>query len=236
MSGCSNRDDAVSITQILKNLSPKTALGSVVGTEQIGLGKSRLESLSDGIFAFAMTLLILGLGIPIASTTVSTMTVGQYLASLFPDIIHYVIAFLILASFWMSHHMQSHHIKMVDRIFLWLNILALMFLVLIPFSSDLAGNFPNDRLAALFFEMNLLLVGVIFHVQWRYATTNHRLVEKDLNETYVQGGRRVTLIIPLFSVAGILLALANVPFSAGIYFFVPLVFLIRYIGPFKTEF
>jgi len=205
-------------------------------TERIGFGKGRLESLSDGIFAFAMTLLAFGVGYPFTIKGISAAAIGDYIVSLYPDFIHYIIAFVIVAAFWMIHHMQSHHIKFVDRAFLWLNILALMFIALIPFSSSIAGDFPNVPLTALVFEVNLLAAGLLFHVQWQYATKDHYLVDKNLSPSVIRSGKELTLVIPVFSCAGIVLALLNIPYSAGVYLFIPLFLLFRYIGPLKLEF
>ena len=88
----------------------------------IGFGKGRIESLTDGIFAFGMTLLVLGAGYPFAVETLAGKPVTQILVQSVPDIILYVISFLILATFWVSHHTQFHHIRSIDRTLLWLNI------------------------------------------------------------------------------------------------------------------
>jgi len=205
-------------------------------SDRLGLSKARLESLADGIFAFAMTLLAFGVGFPLAIRGMPATAIGNYIVSLYPDFIHYVIAFIIVAAFWMSHHMQSHHIKFVDRGFLWLNIIALMFIALIPFSSSIAGDFPNVPLTALVFEINLLVAGLFFHVQWQFATKNHHLIDKNLSPSLIRSGKELTLVIPVFSCAGIVLALLNIPYSAGVYLIVPVFLLFRYIGPLKMEF
>lgn len=114
----------------------------------IGFGKGRIESLTDGIFAFGMTLLVLGAGYPFAVETLAGRPVSQILVQSVPDIILYVISFLILATFWVSHHTQFHHIRSIDRTLLWLNIIILMFIAFIPFSSSIAGVFPANPLAA----------------------------------------------------------------------------------------
>ncbi len=114
----------------------------------IGFGKGRIESLTDGIFAFGMTLLVLGAGYPFAVETLAGRPVSQILLQSVPDIILYVISFLILATFWVSHHTQFHHIRYIDRTLLWLNIIILMFIAFIPFSSSIAGVYPASPLAA----------------------------------------------------------------------------------------
>jgi len=195
--------------------------------ESVGFGKGRIESLTDGIFAFGMTLLVLGAGYPFTLATLAKTPANQILANSVPDVILYIISFLLLAAFWVAHHSQFHHIRYIDRTLLWLNILILMLVAFIPFTSTIAGIFPGDPLASGVFEVHLLLTGVLFHFQWRYATKNHRLVEKDLPESIIRRGREVTLIIPFFSVVGIILAVFRIPYGVVVYAFVPFVLWFR---------
>jgi len=190
-------------------------------------GKGRIESLTDGIFAFGMTLLVLGVVYPISVQTFSKMPVDQILLTSLPFFILYMVSFLILAAFWVSHHIQFHHIRFVDRTFLWLNIISLMFVAFVPFTSSLAGFFYTTRLAAAVFEMHLLIIGLMFHFQWRYATHDHHLVDPSLDPAIIRRITEGTLVIPTFSVAGFVLTLFGVHDSLFIYFLVPIVLWIR---------
>jgi uncharacterized membrane protein len=88
--------------------------------EGLFLTKGRLEGLSDGIFAFAMTLLVVGLDLPDKATIVqSTGYAMNLLASLESDFLHYILAFLILGAFWLSHHTQLHSVKRIDKEWSW---------------------------------------------------------------------------------------------------------------------
>jgi uncharacterized membrane protein len=194
---------------------------------RIEFGKGRIESLTDGIFAFGMTLLVLGVGYPISVQTFSSTPLEQILLTSVPYFILYMVSFLILAAFWASHHVQFHYIRFIDRTFLWLNILSLMFVAFIPFTSSIAGFFYTSRLAAAVFEVHLLIIGLMFHLQWRYAAHNHRLVDPGLDDATVRRVRGATLVIPVFSVAGFLLTLLGIHESIFIYFLVPVVLWIR---------
>ena len=194
---------------------------------RIELGKGRIESLTDGIFAFGMTLLVLGVGYPISVQTFARMTVEEILLTSTPYFVLYMVSFLILAAFWVSHHFQFHHIRFVDRTFLWLNIVTLMFVAFIPFTSSLAGFFYGSRLAAGVFEIHLLVIGLLYHLQWRYATHDHRLVDPRLHQENIRRIWGATLVIPLFSVAGLILTAAGIHESIFIYFLVPVVLWFR---------
>jgi uncharacterized membrane protein len=120
------------------------------------------------------------------------MPVDQILVASIPYFVLYTVSFLILAAFWVSHHIQFHYIRFIDRSFLWMNITALMFVAFVPFTSSLAGFFYSSRLAPAVFEIHLLVNGLLFHLGWRYATGDHRLVEQSLDPAIIrriQGAR-----------------------------------------------
>ncbi|HXW99453.1 MAG TPA: TMEM175 family protein [Methanomicrobiales archaeon] len=194
---------------------------------RLEFGKGRVESLTDGIFAFGMTLLVLGVGYPISVQSFSKMPVDQILIASIPYFVLYMVSFLILAAFWVSHHVQFHHLKFIDRTALWLNILSLMFVAFVPFTSSLAGFFYTSRLAAAVFEVHLLVIGLLYHVQWRYATHGHRLVDPRLDPSIIGRISGASLVIPAFSVAGLLLAIAGLGESIFVYFLVPVVLWIQ---------
>jgi uncharacterized membrane protein len=193
----------------------------------IGLTKNRMESLTDGIFAFAMTLLVVGLNVPDKAAQIqSNEFVLHTILSLRGDFLHYVIAFMILAGFWLSHTIQYHHIRVVDRRFIWINLIALLFVALLPFTTSLSGDFSDIPLAAIVFEANLLVIGLVFTFQWQYATADHRLTGPDLDSGYVQESLRRGLVIPAVSLLAILLALAGFTSSTAIYLLLPFIFMI----------
>ncbi len=104
--------------------------------------KNRIETLTDGVFAIAMTLLVTGLDIPKLNGIITSGAVDSILLSLFPDFIHYIVAFVLLASFWWASHLRSQYHPSIDRTMGLLTIASLLFVGLIPFSTNLAGDFP----------------------------------------------------------------------------------------------
>ncbi len=156
-----------------------------------GLTTHRLEALSDGIFAFAMTLLVLDLKIEKIPEAVFTPgLLGHELRSLLPKAICYVASFFQLGVFWIGHHAFSHFIKRADRPFLWITLLFLCFIVLVPFSTDLLGDYPNHKLAVSIYGINMLALGCAIYWIWAYATRDHRLVGHELEEEVVALGKR----------------------------------------------
>lgn len=190
-------------------------------TRIVGLTKGRIEALTDGIFAFAMTLLVTGMELPASKHAVVAEKVRDILVGLYPDFLHYIIAFVTLAGFWVAHHVQYHSIRFIDRRLLWINIGSLLFVALIPFSTALVGDYPYDSLASIVLEANLLIIGVLFYWQWWYASKDYRLVDRSVGPAAIASGKRRNLVVPTLSVAAIILALLNIPWSTAVYFLVP---------------
>ncbi len=186
----------------------------------IKLDKNRLEALTDGIFAFSMTLLVTSLILPRSATITQTST--EALLSLVPDFFHYIIAFFVLSAFWMSHHVQFTHIRSLDRPFLFLNIIGLFFVTVVPFSTSFIGDYSDDLVATAVFEINLLVLGLVFLLQWVYATRGYLLVSPDYPEIRIRFGIWRNLVIPSLSLFGIILAVAGFKSSTMVYLLSPL--------------
>jgi uncharacterized membrane protein len=183
--------------------------------------KNRMESLTDGIFAFAMTLLVTSMILP--GDAVITRSAASALVSLLPDFYHYIIAFFVLAGFWMGHHEQFSRVHHIDRNFLYLNIIALFFVTLVPFSTSFIGDYNADVTATCLFELNLMILGLIFALQWWYATRRHYLIAPDYPESAIRRRLYHGLIIPFISLAGIAITVMGFDSSTMIYMASPLV-------------
>jgi len=197
--------------------------------KQIGFGKNRIESLSDCIFAFAMTLLVVGIDLPTDVRDFSPLLVMSTLQRLIPDFIHYIIAFLLIAALWVMHHMQFHKIRYADHNLLWITIGSLLFVALIPFTTNLVGDFPTIPFCALLFELNLLITGSLFYLQWSYATARRHLIDPSISDRMIVATKHRAAVIPALSAAGIILAIAGIQWSSLVYVLAPLVFLLLHL-------
>ncbi len=192
--------------------------------EEMYLTKGRLEGLSDGIFAFAMTLLVVGLDLPDKTNIVqSTGYAMGLLVSLESDFLHYILAFLILGAFWLSHHTQVHSVKRIDKVYVWINLSVLLFVALLPFTTSFSGDFPKVPVGAMVFEASLFAIGIAMFCQWLYATQGHRLVEPALDNGYIRYIRISNLVVPFVSVVGFLIALTGSTYSTAVYLTLPFV-------------
>lgn len=129
----------------------------------------RVENLSDGVFAFAMTLLVLSIAIPSVRSINTNAELWQALQSQMPNFISFVVSFFILAAMWGVHMRQFEDLERVDRRFVFINNIRLFTVVLIAFSTGVAGNYPNLELARMILPINFLMLAVISSWQGHYA-------------------------------------------------------------------
>jgi uncharacterized membrane protein len=142
-----------------------------------GLSKGRIEALTDGIFATVMTVLVLSLSIP--TITGINFAVESYVSNLGAVVLSYVMSFLLLAVFWVRHHNFFHYIEKVDTAFIWLNILFLLAVGFIPFTTELIGRFPSHLISITLYGLNLAATGFCTQGIWVYATRRKLLIVKD---------------------------------------------------------
>ncbi len=146
----------------------------------MGTNSSRLETLTDGIFAIAMTLLVLDLKIEGGFSHVKFInTVRQ----LWPQFFAFVVSFMVLAVYWIGHHNQYFWIKHSDRIFIWINVFFLMTISFLPFSTSLIASYPHEIYSVVIYGTNVSLAGIILYIHWKYAVGKGNLVEGELDRT-----------------------------------------------------
>jgi uncharacterized membrane protein len=133
-----------------------------------GQNLHRLASLSDGVFAFAMTLLVLDLRPPAISSIHSERDLWNALIEIAPRLVPYLMSFLTLGIFWVGQ--QTHHDRLArsDRSYAWLQLMFLMVVTLVPFSTALLASFIAYRTALLVYWLNIFLLGTtLLAASWR---------------------------------------------------------------------
>ena len=176
--------------------------------------KSRLEAFSDGIFAFAATLLILNLAVTEGSP------LGEQLLGIWPSYAAYAVSFITIGIIWMNHHLVMNQISHVDRPFLVINVLFLMLIAFIPFPTRLLAlhiNHDGAQAAALAYGITLTMTAILFNVLWGYAAWNRRLIRQDADPKVVTGISRSYVIGPTVYAVATLAALVSPRVSAGLY-------------------
>ena len=148
----------------------------------------RIENLSDSIFAFSMTLLVMNFTFPAGGAPVNDGQVTQLFLKEINKFDRYVLTFILLAILWIGHHQQFHHIKRTDRRFLWIQVAILLFIVMVPFTAAWMSAYSSFHITNLVFDLNLFILGFLFLISWLYATHKRRLVEEDIEHRIVRGG------------------------------------------------
>jgi len=189
---------------------------------------SRLEALTDGIFAIAMTILVLNLSLPdhIAVSSLSAFLMNDIVLKLFV----YIGSFIILGTLWIGMHFQFGLLDHVNRPYLWAHVLYLMITCIVPFSANLIAIYPNNILTLSFYATNLLAASLsqilISQVAHFYKLNNHY---------YNTAIRRAVigriLLAPVFYLGAILVAFWNTSW-AFVFLIAPILI---YIIPGKVD-
>ena len=159
----------------------------------------RVISLSDGIFAFAMTLLVIELVIPkppgsLGNAALEVWLHGRLGAEL-PAFLGYAFAFTMIAIWWMSHQRLFLRVRRVDQLFQWLNMLFLLTVSVTPFVLGVlvAGNDSDTILGAGLFLGTESVSSLLLTGMWYYATEDRRLVDASLSSRVIERSRAITL-------------------------------------------
>jgi uncharacterized membrane protein len=184
----------------------------------------RVEALADGVFAIAMTLLVLELHVPKLATSAPDRELMNDLAHAWPKFLTYAGTFILLGVLWIGHHNQFHYVRQVNRRFLWINILFLMFAAFMPYCTALLGSYIQSRVAATIYGTAIFVTTLLLYAIWRYAAKNGLLSHEATPEVVRAAGKRI-----LFGLVGIVVALgvslASAPAGLVLYVVVPLSYL-----------
>jgi uncharacterized membrane protein len=156
-----------------------------------GMGGSRIEALGDGIFAIVMTLLVFDLTVP------EGPDIASGLVRMGPKFFGYLVSFALLGVYWRGHWLQFKYIKKSDHVSQWINLIFLLLVALIPFSTKLLSAHPTDIVAVSVYATNLILIGLALYWHWEYATSGGRLTEANLSETVIRYGKFRCLLAPV---------------------------------------
>ena len=170
----------------------------------------RIEAFSDGVFAIAITLLILDIhiepegGASIFQTIIATS--GSH-------IIGFVISFIEVGVMWINHHRLFTHIKRSNTTLMALNLLLLLSVVIVPVPTSLLAAHIGDTQAALIYNGTFLLMAFSFHILWQYATYHNRLLGSQADVETIKGIHRQYRFGPYLYIIAFVLAYFSIPAS-----------------------
>jgi uncharacterized membrane protein len=132
--------------------------------DQAEIEFSRIVAFSDGVFAIAITLLVLGLEVPR-----DIDDLGQALRDRGNELIAYAISFAVLGKLWLAHHRFLSSVLRFDNTLMGLNLLYLAWIALVPFTADLLGDYFDEPQSVIAYAVNITGVSLTFAVQILYA-------------------------------------------------------------------
>lgn len=141
-------------------------------------GTARIEAFSDGVFAFAITLLVLGIRVP-GHAAVEERGLAYALATLWPSYLAFITSFVSILVIWVEHHWMFTLIEKTDHAFLYWNGLLLLFVTFLPFPTALLAEYllhDDAKVAASLYTGTALAVSVAFKGLWWHAKKDKRLL------------------------------------------------------------
>jgi len=178
----------------------------------------RIEAFSDGVFAVAITLLVLNIQPPHDMLSKDSELLG-YLRDQLPFYLAFVTSFATIGIMWVNHHRLYTHIKRSDNTLLILNLLLLLVIVFIPFPTALMADYivrPDLHVAAVLYAGTFLLMAICFNLIWQYASHKNRLLDEKSDPKEVKAITGQYRFGPLLYVVTFVLALIYPPASIAL--------------------
>lgn len=155
----------------------------------------RLEAFSDGVFAIAITLLVLDIKVP------HIENLGTGLLHLWPSYLAYAISFIVIGAIWINHHMMFDWIVKVDQKLLLLNTLHLMFIAFLPFPTAVMADALHERMsqgiATAFYGATLVVIGLLVNFMWFYSHRTRGLLSDAISPEQARTVSKRYLVGPI---------------------------------------
>ena len=200
------------------------------------ISKVNLERITNGIYAFTMTLMVRNITTPVAGSITSDLTFVQYLVSVLLEVIDFGGAFLILGMFWLFYFQMFHRIKNFDFRFIYLHLLSLMIVVFVPFTQSFASMSDEVPASNILYQINYFALSLVLVWQWHHARTHKELLEPALEEAEASFLAKKFLVPLGVAVLGILFVIAGIGYIDILYLLPFLILLVFFRnGPVKCE-
>ncbi len=190
---------------------------------ETGFNTTRIQALADGIFAFAMTLLVIDL------KDIAPHDEGFWLlmGHLGQKLLYYLLSFLILGLFWTGHQAEFKYINKTDRLHLWLNILLLMCVAAIPASASLLAGDKHKLFSVVVYSCVITFTTAAYLLHWHYASYKNRLTVSTLSVKVIRDIKKRLILSNLLSVIALGFSLWNSAVSISLYLLIQVFFIFR---------
>ena len=155
-----------------------------------GTNPDRLSGISDGIFSVGMTLLVLGLVVPVYGSSTTEGQLWQLLGNLGPSVLVYTMSFMTLGIFWLGQGTQLSHLTRSNRNFVWIHLVFMFAVTMVPFSTLLLARYYWLKIALIVYWLNILLLGLTLFAGLEYGLRANLFREEDRREmSHLMRGR-----------------------------------------------
>ena len=192
------------------------------------LSLNRVEALTDGVFAIVMTILVLELSSPLISGGTATSELSKHLLELWPKFLSYIVTFLMLGLMWSTHLYQFSFIRRTDSVLVWINIVFLMLMSLLPFSTNILGEYFQEQIAVLIVGFHMSACMLVRIILWAYATGKYRLIDKDINQHAIRDPQIMLLVGISVFIIGMAFSFIGSLISVFIFTIMMLFFIVRF--------
>ena len=179
---------------------------------------SRLTALSDGVFAVALTLLVLDVKPP----QVNPALLGSAVLAMAPRLGIFALSSAIVTYYWVSHHSVFTYVRTTDRGLLWLNMLFLFTIVVLPFSAAVLADYPRTAPAIALYGTNVALCSVALSVAWWYAVAKRLSI--DVQEVELRHVAVRTAVSPILALLGVAVSTIAPVISLVLFVSIPVVY------------
>ena len=155
----------------------------------------RLTTLTDGVIAIVITLLVLELTIPVVSEIPGSEGLWPELRSLWRELLGYAVSFFVVGLLWLYHHSVFRYVRRANGTLLTLNVIFLFAVSITPFSSALVTTNPDERLAAIIYGSSIFLAAAANAAMFAYASWGRRLVDPHLQGRFIRRENWSALVI-----------------------------------------
>ncbi|MEA1970600.1 MAG: TMEM175 family protein [Thermodesulfobacteriota bacterium] len=193
--------------------------------------KSRIDALTDGVYAIAMTLLALNLIVSELIEEMNEVRIMEILSGMMLQLDDYFLSFMLLAIFWIIQNEQMHYIRKTDRPLVWIQIFSLIFIVLIPATTSLIAFYGGFQICDVIFETNILIIGLLFLDGWFYVKGKPHLLHETVDKEPIDKLKIRPILIVIFSVIALLVSFLVPGWSTSLYFLLPVLILQSTLWP-----
>jgi uncharacterized membrane protein len=180
-------------------------------------GLDRTLALSDGVFAFAITLLVLDLVVPDLAASASTQDIALALSQEAQRFVNYFVSFLVVGLWWHNHRRNFSYVRRSDSTLAWLNLFFLLWIALTPFFTNLLDQYGNIQFTVVLYALVQAAAGGFMTLIWWYASRNHLLIARNLKDSTIRYILRRNSVAPAVFLLSICLSFimppVTVPFS-----------------------